>query len=124
MKKLFYLPTLLLLTSVNHLLSQVNPDSVSQKMDAIFKKYVNTKGPGGSVAVIQDDQVIFKKSYGMVNLEYGQALNANSVFDISSLTKQFTGFAISTLIQEWKISLTDDIRKYPIKSIKKSSSDH
>jgi hypothetical protein len=33
---------------------------------------------------------------------------------------QFTGFAISTLIQKGKISLTDDIRKYPGKSIKKA----
>jgi len=109
MTKLFYRPTLLLLTWVNHLLSKVNPDFLSQEMDAIYKKYFNTYGPSGSVAVIQDDQVIFKKSYGMVNLKYGQAMNPNSVFDMAYLTRQFTGFTVSILIRG-EISLTDDIR--------------
>jgi CubicO group peptidase (beta-lactamase class C family) len=34
------------------------------------------------------------------------------VFDIASVSKQFAGFAISTLLQDGKIALDDDIRKY------------
>src|SRR6185312_6459891 len=46
------------------------------------------------------------------NLEYDQPITPTTVFDIASVSKQFCGFAISTLIQEGKISPDDDIHKY------------
>jgi CubicO group peptidase (beta-lactamase class C family) len=112
MKQVLLLVVLIICYGSMRLSAQINIDSVTQRMDTIFKKYNHIQGPGCAVAVIKDGQVIFEKTYGMGNLEYNQPLTANSVFDIGSLTKQFTGFAISTLIQQGKISLKDDIRKY------------
>ena len=48
----------------------------------------------------------------MANLEYDIPITPATVFDIASVSKQFTGMAISSLIQQGKISLDDDIRKY------------
>ncbi len=81
-------------------------------IDRIFAKYSTKNGPGCAVAVIQNGRVIFKKGYGMASLEYGIPVTTASVFDIASVSKQFTGLAISTLIQQGKISPDDDIRKY------------
>lgn len=105
---------LLLLTwiCIPQLLSAQINDSLVTKIDTIFKLYNHTKGPGIAVAIIRDGQVILKKSYGMANLEYSMPITSTSVFDIASLAKQFTGLAISTLIQEKKINVNDDIRKY------------
>jgi CubicO group peptidase (beta-lactamase class C family) len=86
--------------------------SISVQMDAIFKKYNHTQGPGCAVAVIKGDKVVFERSYGMANLEYRLPITSNSIFDLCSLTKQFTGLAISMLVQQGKISMDDDIRKY------------
>jgi CubicO group peptidase (beta-lactamase class C family) len=93
-------------------MAQTGNDPVSVQMDTVFKKYMNNKGPGAAVAVLRDGKVIFRKSYGLANLEYGEPINSSSLFDLCSLTKQFTGLAISTLIQQGKITLNDDIRKY------------
>jgi CubicO group peptidase (beta-lactamase class C family) len=91
---------------------QTGNDSPSQQIDSIFKKYINTSGPGCAVAVIKDGKPIFTKTYGFANLNYVKPITGSSVFDMASVTKQFTGFAISTLIQEGKIDANDDIRKY------------
>jgi CubicO group peptidase (beta-lactamase class C family) len=62
--------------------------------------------------VIRDGETIYTKGYGLANLEYDIGITPATVFDIASVSKQFTGFAISTLLQEGKIALDDDIRKY------------
>jgi CubicO group peptidase (beta-lactamase class C family) len=92
--------------------SQVIPDSLEIKVDAIFQEYNNSEGPGCAIAVISNGKTILKKSYGMANLEQETPISPTTVFDIASLSKQFTGYAISSLIQEGKISENDDIRKY------------
>jgi len=82
------------------------------KIDQIFRQFDSTNNPGCAVAVIQNGKVIHNKGYGLANLEYDIPITSTSVFDIASVSKQFAGLAISTLIQEGKINLDDDIRKY------------
>jgi CubicO group peptidase (beta-lactamase class C family) len=94
------------------LVAQNKLDSLSQKMDAIFWRYNRSNGPGCAVGIIHNGDLIFKKGYGMANLEYDIPITPTTVFDIASVSKQFAGMAISTLIQEGKIKLDDDVRKY------------
>jgi CubicO group peptidase (beta-lactamase class C family) len=88
--------------------AQIN---ISAGIDSIFATN-GGNSPGCAVAVIKDGQVIFTKGYGLASMEYKVPITASSIFDVASLSKQFTGFAISTLIQQGKISLNDDVRKY------------
>ncbi|HLY71321.1 MAG TPA: serine hydrolase domain-containing protein [Puia sp.] len=81
-------------------------------MDAIFHHYDNPTGPGCAVSVIKNNEVVFKKGYGMANLQYDIPISPATIFDIASVSKQFTGFAISSLIEQGKITEDDDIRKY------------
>lgn len=87
-------------------------DSLAIKIDAIFTEYQNKTGPGVAVGIIQNGKVIFKKGYGLANMEYDIPITSASIFDIASVSKQFAGLAISMLVQQGKISLTDDIHKY------------
>ena len=100
-----------LLLSVN-LFAQQKADSLQLKIDAIFKQYNRSTSPGCAISIIQNGAVIFEKGYGMANLEYDIPITSTTVFDIASVSKQFTGLAISTLIQEGKVKLDDDIRTY------------
>jgi len=81
-------------------------------IDTLFNVYNRSGAPGVAVLIVKDGKVVFKKGYGMANLEHNIPISPTTVFDIASVSKQFTGFAISTLIQEGKISPDDDIHKY------------
>jgi CubicO group peptidase (beta-lactamase class C family) len=91
---------------------QITPDSLSDKVDLLFTELNNNGSPGAAVLVVKDGKIILRRGYGMANLEYKIAVKPSTVFDIASLSKQFTGMAISMLIEEGKIALQDDIRKY------------
>jgi CubicO group peptidase (beta-lactamase class C family) len=56
--------------------------------------------------------VIFKNSYGLADLETKTNLNSTTNFNIGSLTKQFTAFAILQLVESKKLSLDDHLDKF------------
>ena len=103
---------LLVLTLISTFCKAQKTDSLTSKIDNILKEYNQPNVPGCAVAVIKNGKVIFKKTYGAANLEYDIPFKSNTIFDVASVSKQFTGLAISTLIQQGKLSENDDIRKY------------
>lgn len=88
-----------------------SPD-VTSKVDALFAPFNKNDSPGCVVVVVKNGRVLYKKGFGMANLDYDIPITPTSVFDIASVSKQFTGMAIAMLVEEGKIALTDDIRKY------------
>src|SRR3954468_15369387 len=82
------------------------------QVDAVFSKYNTSRSPGAAIAVIENNAVVYKHGYGIGNLEYEIPITSSTVFDIASVSKQFAGLAISTLVEQGKISLDDDIHKY------------
>ncbi|HWY33336.1 MAG TPA: serine hydrolase domain-containing protein, partial [Nitrosopumilaceae archaeon] len=86
--------------------------TAEEKVDELLAKYNNSDAPGIAVAVVKDGSVVYKKGYGIANLEYRIPITPVSVFHIASVSKQFTVFAILLLEKEGKLSLDDDIRKY------------
>jgi CubicO group peptidase (beta-lactamase class C family) len=87
-------------------------DEIEAKIDSIFQKWSTTDSPGAAIAIVQDGDLIFKKGYGMSNLEYDIPIRPNTIFHVASLSKQFTGFAILLLEAQGKLNLDEDIRKY------------
>lgn len=93
-----------------------NIDSLSTlrnaiKIDSLVKlKYSN--GFNGSVLVIDNGKELYKKSFGYANFESKELLNNNSVFELASCSKQFTGMAIMMLVEQGKINYSDNIQKY------------
>lgn len=116
MKKLSFLPAaaglFFLFFATGHVNAQEKVDSTAIRMDEIFSVYNHSNGPGCAVAVIKNGTVIFKKGYGMANLEYDIPVKTATIFDVASVSKQFTGLAISILVQEGKIDLNADIKQY------------
>ena len=86
--------------------------SPNEQVDKLFAEWDNDHSPGASVAIIKDGTIIYKKGYGMANLEYDIPNTPSTIFGIASLSKQFTAFSILLLEKEGKLSLEDDIRKY------------
>jgi len=94
------------------LVSLVSADEKTDKVDKLFSKWDSTISPGAALAIIKDGKIIYKRGYGMANLEHNIPLTSTSVFRIGSTSKQFTASCIAILALQGKISLDDDIRKY------------
>jgi CubicO group peptidase (beta-lactamase class C family) len=95
----------------NVLYAQTNDSAIDKQIDNLFSGY-NLSTPGIALAVVKDGKIIFKKGYGAANLEYETPITPKTVFQIASVSKQFTAFSIYLLEKQGKISLEDDIRKY------------
>jgi CubicO group peptidase (beta-lactamase class C family) len=86
--------------------------SQEQQIDQIFAEWNKPQTPGVSVAIVKDGRIIFKKGYGSANLEYNISNRPSTVFEVASVSKQFTAFAILLLESQGKLSLDDDVRKF------------
>src|SRR5262249_16799766 len=67
--------------------------------------------PGLSVAVVRDGKVVFAKGYGMANLELSVPATPETVYELASVSKQFTATAVMMLGEEGKLKLDDSIAR-------------
>ncbi|MHC9086066.1 serine hydrolase domain-containing protein [Luteimonas sp. RIT-PG2_3] len=84
----------------------------AKRIDTLMAPWTRSDAPGCSVAAIQDGEVVFERGYGMAELEQGVANRPETVFNIASMSKQFTTLSLVLLTEDGKVSLDDDIRKY------------
>lgn len=87
-------------------------DDKTNRVDKLFDLWDTTISPGASLAIIHNGEIIYKRGYGMANLEQNIPITPETVFRIGSTSKQFTAACIGILVSQSKISLDDDIRKY------------
>ena len=85
---------------------------LSEQVDKVFAKWDSTVSPGCALSVMRDGQIIYKRGYGMADLDHDVPITPETVFHVASISKQFTAAAIVLLAQEGKLSLDDDVRKY------------
>jgi len=81
-------------------------------VDAVFSAWSGADRPGCALAVQKEGVVIYAKGYGMANLEAAVPNTPDTIFDIGSVSKQFTAMAVVLLAEDRKLSLDDDIREY------------
>src|SRR3990172_8212157 len=87
-------------------------ESVTAKIDQLFAQWNKSDSPGCALGIVKDGQLIYKRGYGMANLDYNIPISPKTVFGIASTSKQFTAMSILLLAKQGKLSLDDDIRKY------------
>lgn len=89
MQRLFLLCFIVLFSIVS------NAQDLNRKIDSLIQaEFKEINGPGGVFLIAKKGKPIYKKAFGMANLELDSKLNTNSVFQIGSMTKQFTAIAI------------------------------
>jgi CubicO group peptidase (beta-lactamase class C family) len=93
-------------------LTQPSADSLSARLDSLIVPLIKPGGPGCSIAVIRDGAIVFERGYGLANMDWGIPNTPATVFNIASLSKQFTAACILLLAEDGKLSLDDDIRTW------------
>lgn len=109
---------LLLLLSFNFTLySQQKENQILEKeiFAAITKTGTNllktSKAHSVSIAVVNNGKS-YTRHFGVIDKEKQSKANNNTLFEIASVTKVFTGTLMANAVLEGKINLDDDIRKY------------
>ena len=67
---------------------------------------------GISVAVVRGTDTLFSRAYGVAEVENAVPATSGHVFEIASVTKQFTAAAVLLLVQDGKVGLDDEITRY------------
>ncbi|NND34521.1 MAG: beta-lactamase family protein [Saprospiraceae bacterium] len=68
--------------------------------------------PGGSLLVLKNDSIVFSQGYGIADLASGEKINAETVFNIGSISKTFVAMGILILAERGQLSLMDPVTRY------------
>jgi CubicO group peptidase (beta-lactamase class C family) len=91
----------------------VKAQKLNSEIDRLIKTVIaDQQGPGGIFMVARKGKVIYQKAFGKANLELGVDLTPENVFQLGSMTKQFTAVSVLLLAQQGKLKVKDPISKY------------
>ena len=84
---------------------------------AIFDAYVQKAVkdwniPGLAIMVVKNNEVVFKKTYGVKSLETNTPVTNETYFACASTTKAMTATAMGILVDQGKVSWDDPVIKY------------
>lgn len=87
-------------------------ESPAAQVDRVFEKYASSSAPGCAVGVFERGKLTLFRGYGVANFTTAEPFTADSLFYAASVSKQFTALAVALLVDEGKLSLEDDVRKW------------
>jgi CubicO group peptidase (beta-lactamase class C family) len=87
-------------------------DSTKYKIDELLTAYQQLGKFNGSVLVAKNEGILLEKGYGFRNFKDGRLNDPNTIFQIASVTKQFTAVTILKLVELKKLALTDKLNKF------------
>lgn len=97
----------------SNLLHPVAAQNLESKIDSLLLNVFKDKnGPGGEFLVAKAGKPIYQKSFGKANLELDVNLTSENIFQIGSMTKQFTAISVLILEEKGKLNVNDPVSKY------------
>ena len=81
-------------------------------IDQIMARYSNVDQPGASLVVMKNGAILFKKGYGLANIDTKVPVDAATNFRLASVTKQFTAMSVLLLEKRGQLKLSDSIKKF------------
>jgi len=88
-------------------------DTALRAMDKRIQTEMTSQNiPGVTIAVASRGRIVYVGNYGMANVELRVPVSDSTVFEIGSISKQFTAAAALLLVQDRRLGLDDPIHKY------------
>ena len=94
-----------------HTAAQGPGASIQPQVDKLFSRFT-TSTPGCAVGADVKGQPAVRAAYGMADLEHDVPIAVDTIFEVGSVSKQFTAAAVLLLARDGKLSLDDKVRKY------------
>ncbi|MBW3521666.1 serine hydrolase [Chryseobacterium sp. NKUCC03_KSP] len=84
----------------------------ADKLDSLFTKNYEDKIFNGNVLIAEKGKIIFQKSFGVADYETKRLLNNATIFELASVSKQFTAMGIVLLEKQGKLKYDEPISKF------------
>lgn len=81
-------------------------------IERIIAPFAKQDAPGCAIAAEHNGRLLASRAFGMADLEHNVRNSPDTVFEAGSVSKQFTAAATLLLVEDNRISLDDNIRKY------------
>lgn len=104
MKKIFFLLALPLILHAQR--------NYPVLIDSFMMAEVSVNHFNGNILVAKKENIIYQKAFGYRNYDTKESLDNNSVFELASISKQFTAMGILLLMEKRKLALSDSLRKF------------
>ncbi|MCF6360638.1 MAG: beta-lactamase family protein [Cyclobacteriaceae bacterium] len=98
--------------SCNSQTSSAKNTNKADKIEELISNYTSYGKFNGSILVAEEGKIIFKKGFGMADMEWKIPNQTDTKFRIASITKQFTSLLIMQLVAENKLDLQEPISAY------------
>ncbi len=85
---------------------------LTQQLDSLFSSYFKNDEPGASVLLVKDNNIIWKNSYGLADMNTKEKITTSTLFNVGSISKTVVAYGILKLAADNKLSLEDDLYKY------------
>jgi len=107
----FLVGLFLILFQLSNVFGQIDQQQY-QSIDSLFTSHYKPYKTGATLAIIKNGQAVYKNAIGLANIDHHIPITDTTVFNIASVSKQFTTFLTLILEEEGLLSLEDDIRQY------------
>ena len=84
----------------------------SAKIDSFFTSRYKHRAFNGTVLIAEKGRIVYENAFGFANFKEKDSLKTNSVFQLASVSKPLTSFAVLMLYDRGKLDLEDDVQKY------------
>src|ERR1700755_276165 len=93
--------------------STIARDAFRQRADSLVFSYLaESRAPSAAFAVIRGKDTLAVGAHGLANVDAWRAPTATTIYEIGSITKQFTSSAIMKLVESGRVKLDDDLSKF------------
>lgn len=116
-KSVIYFTFLLIILCTSYTEAHAQKSVLSENKWKEIDEYIKTEMqqrqiPGLALGIFHKGNMIKAAAYGLADVQNGGLVKPNTVFELASITKQFTASAIMVLVQEGKLSLDDEMNTY------------
>ena len=92
--------------------AQAFAQEMNDRLDSLMSSTYPNDKPGAAIAIVKNRRVVFKKGYGIADLDSKTIITSSTNFNIGSMTKEFTAYCTLELQNQGKLSLDDRLIEF------------
>lgn len=87
-------------------------ESITKQLDQLFDSVFLASEPGGAILLVREGRLIYKKGFGLADIQTGEKITTSTLFNTGSISKTFVAYGILKLAAENRLSLDDPLSKF------------